>query len=175
MLARNLEVKEDMDCLASDLRYIKADHLSIAAGQLDAASVIGQANSTLGTLAGALVDPTHRNVRFLVIESRGFLRRHRHLLPFGHTRFDRAQQALFVDANAADLEEVRMDRFAPFTDDDLITAIFSPRAAKPVSGSSVAARPGPSHALPLGRAAADAPSRIAPFLSIAKPHACSPD
>jgi len=118
-----------MDCLTSNLRYITADHLSIAAGQLDATSVVGPANSTLGTLAGALVDPAHRSVRFLVIESRGILRRHRHLLPFGHARFDGAQHALFVDASAADLEEVRIDRFAPFTDDDLIIAMFSPQAA----------------------------------------------
>jgi hypothetical protein len=119
-----------MDANAADLRYIKADHLSTTtAGELQGTSVMGQADTTLGILAGALVDPVHRTVCYLVIESRNWLTKHSYLLPLGLTRLDQSRQALLVDASAADLQEVQMDRFAPFSEEDLIAAMFSPRAA----------------------------------------------
>ena len=114
---------------ADALRYIKADHLSTAAGELEGAPVMSPADQTLGTFAGALVDPTHRNVCFLVVENRQWLMTHSYLLPLGTTRFDRARHALLVDAESTDLQEVRMDQFATFSDEDLIAAMFAPRAA----------------------------------------------
>lgn len=119
-----------MDANAADLRYIKADHLSTTtAGELEGASVWGPADTSLGMLAGALVDPSHRNVCYLVIESKNWLKTHNYLLPMGLTRFDRERQALVVDADVADLQEVQLDRFPPFSDEDLIAAMFAPHAA----------------------------------------------
>jgi hypothetical protein len=118
-----------MEPIAANLRYIEAGHLNIAAGALEGASVVGQAAGTLGTLAGALVDPGSRSVCYLVVESRRWLKTHRYLLPLGTTRFDPARQALLVDAGSADLQEVEHARFVPFSDDDLTTAIFAPHAA----------------------------------------------
>jgi len=118
-----------MDSNAANLRYIEAGHLSIAAGALEGAAVVGQTAGTLGTFAGALVDPSRRSVCYLVVESRKWLKKHQYLLPLGTTRFDPARQTLFVDANPGDLQEVEGDRFVPFSDDDLTTAIFSTHAA----------------------------------------------
>jgi len=120
----------DMDSNAAHLRYIDAGHLTIAAGDLNGASVVGQKAGTLGTLAGALVDPGRRSICYLVLESRHFLKKHRYLLPLGVTRFDPARQILLVDSAGGDLREVSdEERFVPFSNDDLKTAIFSTRAA----------------------------------------------
>jgi hypothetical protein len=119
-----------MDSIAANLRYIDAGHLTIAAGDLNGASVVGQTAGTLGTLAGALVDPGRRSVRYLVVESRHWLKKHRYLLPLGTTRFDANRQMLLVESGNVDLQEVAEgQRFVPFSDDDLTTAIFSTHAA----------------------------------------------
>jgi hypothetical protein len=119
-----------MDSIAANLRYIDAGHLTIAAGDLNGASVVGQSAGTLGTLAGALVDPGRRSICYLVVESRHWLKKHRYLLPLGVTRFDPARQRLLVDSANTDLREVaEEERFVPFSNDDLTTALFSTRAA----------------------------------------------
>jgi hypothetical protein len=118
-----------MDANAADLKYITADHLSTVEGALDGAPVVSRANVTLGTLAGALVDPVHRNVGYLVVDSGTWLHRHRYVLPLDLTRFDRTRGALLVDADVNDLEEFQSNNFAVFSDEDLITAMFAPRAA----------------------------------------------
>jgi hypothetical protein len=119
-----------MDPVAANLRYIDAGHLTIAAGDLTGAAVVGQTAGTLGTLAGALVDPGQRSICYLVVESRHWLKKHRYLLPLGVTRFDPAGQRLLVDSANTDLKEVTAEeRFVPFSDEDLVTALFSTRAA----------------------------------------------
>jgi hypothetical protein len=128
-LGTQLESTEYMDPIASDLRYIAADHLSAGEGLLDGTPVVSRADVTLGTLAGALVDPVHRNLCYLVVDHRQRLRHHHYVLPLDLTRFDRGRGALLVDADVTDLREIPLDQFATFSDADLLTAIFSPRAA----------------------------------------------
>ena len=55
--------------------------------------------------------------------------KHRYGLPLSTTRLDPDRQASLVDADADDLQDVRAERFAPFLEEDLIAAMFSPRAA----------------------------------------------
>ena len=118
-----------MDAHATNLRYLKADRLRTAAGGLDGAPVVNPAHRTLGTLAGALVDPIGRQVCYWVIESGHWPLKHRYALPLSTTRLDPDRQALLVDADAGDLQDVRAERFSPFSENDLIAAMFSPRAA----------------------------------------------
>ena len=118
-----------MDANATNLRYLKADQLRTAAGGLDGAPIMSPAHMTLGTLAGALVDPVGRRVCYLVIESGRWPMKHRYALPLSTTRVDPDRQALLVDAEADNLQEVWTKRFAAFSEDDLIAAIFSPCAA----------------------------------------------
>lgn len=118
-----------MDAIGANLRYIEADQLRTTADTLDGAVVVGPADTILGKLTGALIDPLRRHVCFLIVESRSWLATHQYLLPLGTARFDRERKALLVDVEAGDLREVRVDRFERFSDDDLIAAMFAPCAA----------------------------------------------
>ena len=118
-----------MDAIGANLRYINAGRLRTTADGLDGTSVVSSANNILGTFAGALVDPLSRRVRFLIVESRHWLATRQYILPFGTVRFDKERNALRVDGDAGDLREVRLDAVERFSDDDLIAAMFSRRAA----------------------------------------------
>jgi hypothetical protein len=118
-----------MELIAAGLKYLTADHLSTTEGSLNMAPVVSRADVKLGTLAGALVDPVRRNVCYLVVDSRRPKDSHRYLLPLGTTRFDRSSGALLVDADVNDLLDVPAGGFTRFSDDDLITAMFSRSAA----------------------------------------------
>jgi hypothetical protein len=115
---------------ASRLRFIEAQRLETPAGRLDGALVVSPTNATLGTLDGVLVDPGARRVEFYVVESTQ--RSRRYLVPQMPVRLDASNQALEVDLEADDLDQ--LDDLEPgscprFSDEDLITALFHARAS----------------------------------------------
>jgi hypothetical protein len=118
-----------MDAMGANLRYVGADQLRTHADSLDGTVLLSPADTALGRLAGALIDPMGRQVCYLIVESRGWLAPHQYLLPLGIARFDRERKALLVDVEADTLREVQIDTFQRFSDDDLIAALFSPVAA----------------------------------------------
>ena len=118
-----------MDTMAAHLRYIETGRLRTIDDRLDGAVVLSAADAVLGTLTGVLVDPLSRRLCFLVVESRSWFARHHHVVPFDGVQFDRARNALRVDVDADGLREVRVDRLARFSDEDVIDAMFTPRAA----------------------------------------------
>ena len=118
-----------MDTIEANLRYIGAEQLCTTADPLNGAVLLSPTDTRLGKLAGALIDPLRRHVYYLIVESRSWLRTHQYLLPLDMARFDRERNALRVDVEAAALREVHVDTFERFSDDDLITALFSPVAA----------------------------------------------
>ena len=118
-----------MDAIATNLRYIGAERLRTTADSLNGTVLLSPTDTTLGRLAGALIDPLRRRVCYLIVESRSWLLTHQYLLPLNIARFDRERNALCVDVEAAGLREVHVDSFEPFSDDDLITALFAPATA----------------------------------------------
>lgn len=118
-----------MEAIGPDLRYLKAEQLRTDTDDLTSTVLLNPDNRKLGRLAGALIDPLRRRVRYLIIESRDWLRTHRYAIPLETTRFDRDRHALLVDIDANALQEIRVDTFKRFSDDDLIAALFSPAAA----------------------------------------------
>lgn len=86
-------------------------------------------SAVLGVLAGALIDPLRRQLSYLVVESRGWLRTRQYLVPLGTTCFDPNRRELHVDVEAHDLRDTRAKRFLRYSDDDVIAAMFAPRAA----------------------------------------------
>ena len=119
-----------MDASGANLRFVDADRLrALGQGELNHAVVRGPADAILGTLTGALIDPLQRRVCFLVVESRHWLARHQYALPLDAARVDRQRQELVIDVDGDTLREVQVERFARFSDADVVDAMFSPQAA----------------------------------------------
>ena len=119
-----------MDTLRNDLRYIDAGKLRTTADPLVGSTVISPAGTVIGALTGALIDPARKHVPFLIVESSGWLVRHRYAVPFGTAHFDPERKALVVDDEAEGVQELKGDDWFPgFSDEDLITAMFAPHAA----------------------------------------------
>jgi len=114
---------------AGSLRYIDAAHVLSPAGACANFRVRDAADRALGTLAGFVVDPAARRLRYLVIEMRHWLKRERYLVPLCLARLERDRQTLMLDVAGQRPDEWREfdDRqFSPFSDDDLL----GPRFAK---------------------------------------------
>ena len=100
-----------------------ADRVDTPAGRLNDTVVVNPSNTTLGKLAGIVVDPVGRQVRGYVIESRKWLSSRQYLVP-PPARFDWQRHALEVDLDEAELDELEPHTFQRFSDDDLIAALF---------------------------------------------------
>lgn len=110
------------------LRYIDAAHVLGPAGAFGNVRVRDSADHALGTLAGFVVDPAARRLRYLVVEMRHWLKRQRYLVPLSLARLERDRQGLMLDVDDAMPHEWREfdDRqFSPFSDDDLLDAMFA--------------------------------------------------
>lgn len=119
-----------MDASGDNLRFIDAGRLrAVGQGDLNRAVVRGAADAILGKLTGALIDPRQRRVCFLVVESGSWFGRHQYALPLDAARVDRQRHELVIDLGSATLREVQLERFARFSDADLLDAMFPTRAA----------------------------------------------
>src|SRR5215208_4613218 len=76
-----------MEAITRDLRYLTAAQLRTVSDELKSTVLLNPDNRKLGRLAGALVDPLRRRVRYLIVESRDWLKLHRYVIPLGITRF----------------------------------------------------------------------------------------
>jgi hypothetical protein len=92
--------------------------------------VCTEGGTKIGTFDGVIIDPAERRVCYLVVD-KGRWFQERCLIPMPSARVDTEHNALSIDVDDADSEE--WQRFDPvsfprFSDDDLITAMFAPRA-----------------------------------------------
>lgn len=93
----------------------------------DGVEVWSDEDGRIGRLDGIVIEPEARRVRYLVIEAGRMFRRHRYLLPFRDMRVDVQRHAFCMDAQKSDLascEEYEPQAFRPFSDDDLMAALF---------------------------------------------------
>jgi hypothetical protein len=119
-----------MELAEARLRYIEASKVETPGGLLDQLDVLNQADSNVGRIEGIVVDPAERQVRYFVVKSRRTFRARHYLLPLAPATIDAENKALHFDVQADDLAELidgPAKAFPPFTDDDLITAIFANR------------------------------------------------
>lgn len=111
----------------SALRYVAADRVDTPAGRLSGTRVVSPSSGTLGKLDGIVVDPIGRKLRGYVVESTGWLSSRRYFIPPVLARFDRAHGTLELGVVGEDVyafEEVDPTSFPPFSEDDLLTALF---------------------------------------------------
>jgi hypothetical protein len=112
------------------LRYLNAERVDTPFGTLASLALVSPTDEKLGNIGGVLIDPSEREVCYFVVESRRLLKTYRYLLPLNPVRID--ADALHTELESVDLRqlrEVQSDSFALFSDEDLIAAMFSTRAA----------------------------------------------
>jgi hypothetical protein len=109
---------------ASRLRYLDAHDVDDSIVDFQSLDVRGVDGSSLGDLDGFLVDATSGRVLYTVVDSRGWFRSRRVLVPIGHATVDRQKGALCLDVTRDTLRnypEFDESRFREFSDEDLRT------------------------------------------------------
>ena len=109
----------------SRLCYINASQVETSDQDLSGFEVITSAGKRLGEFDGLIVDPPERRIRFLVVHRNGLFGQRRLLVPMSATRLDVDHRALQVDLESgADCPAFDAQAFAPFSDEDLLSAMF---------------------------------------------------
>jgi hypothetical protein len=114
----------------SPLRYIDAAHVDSPVGSLNAIKVLSHSEGNVGKLDGLIIDPIERQVRYFVVESRRLLRSRRYLVPLTPATIDAEHGTLRLEFESEDLDElpeVPSEPFRPYSDDDLMSALFATR------------------------------------------------
>jgi hypothetical protein len=112
------------------LRYLDATDVLSPAGQLRDFHVSDTRGSSLGKLAGVVVDPAARRLRYFVVEVARWLSTRRYLVPLCPATIEPERQTVRLDCDPSAKREWREfdDRlFSHFSDDDLLDALFGPR------------------------------------------------
>jgi hypothetical protein len=112
----------DNPTYASRLRYLDADDVDDAVVDYDGLDVLGHDGEKIGDVEGFIVDPDASRAYYIVVDSGGWFRSRRFLLPIGHARLDADRRALRADVATAALTkypEFDADDFRKFTDDEL--------------------------------------------------------
>jgi hypothetical protein len=110
------------DYPSSRLRYVDADKLDTRVLDLDGLDVRNQRDDHIGDVEGLLVDTVSGRPRYLVIDSGGWFRSRRFLLPIAHARLDEDRRTLRVDFDKETINrfpEMRSDRYESLTDEEL--------------------------------------------------------
>jgi hypothetical protein len=110
------------DYTASRLRYVDADKLDTRVLDLDGLDVRNTREDHIGDVEGLLIDSVSGRPRYLVIDSGGWFRSRRFLLPIAHARLDEHRRTLRVDFDKETINrfpEMRSDRYEALTDEEL--------------------------------------------------------
>lgn len=121
-----------MESSELSLRYLNAAQVDTPLGKLADLVLLSPTDEALGHVSGVVIDPAEREVCYFIVESRQWLKTRRYLLPLAQARMDAGRKALHLELEADDLHrlpEVQADTFPFFSDDDLISALFSSHAA----------------------------------------------
>jgi PRC-barrel domain len=109
------------------LRYLDASHVRTPVTDLSGLAVRSGDDQNLGELDGCVIDPANRRLRYFVVHSRSGFRTHRYLVPVGLAYLDAGRRALHVSTGKNDLvrcPEFEPEKFKPYSDEDLIEALF---------------------------------------------------
>jgi PRC-barrel domain protein len=115
---------------ADSLRYLGANAVECPVGKLEGLRLFSQDDEALGKIDGVLIDPTTRQLRYYVVDGTRLFYRRRYLVPADSPAVVLPDhKALRVDIPADSIERQRFDArvIPPFSDDDLLTAMFASR------------------------------------------------
>jgi hypothetical protein len=114
----------------SELSYLDASKVTSPAGNLSELDVLSVEGERLGKIEGVVIDAAARHVRYLSLRLSGWLGRRRYLVQadqLGH--IEGKALHLLVDLKNAAVHGLDASAIREFSDDDLVTAMFAPRAA----------------------------------------------
>ena len=117
--------------MGNELCYLDARKVESPAGILANLELCSRDDERLGTVEGVILEPARRRVRYFVV-SDGDRRKARYLLPVEHlAQLDPDRPRLRIDSAAAEIprHSIDLDEIRPFSDEDLVTALFSRDAA----------------------------------------------
>lgn len=115
---------------SSPLCYLDAAHVGSPAGLLSELHVVSATGEQLGSIAGVVIEPAARRARFLDVQSDGFDRRHYLVEADYLAQVDAERKELrLLSGEVTEVHHGDSARFRPFSEDDLLTAMFAPRAA----------------------------------------------
>jgi hypothetical protein len=101
-------------------------------GNLEQMALVSPTNSDVGKLDGMIFDPWERHVCYFVVAQHGWFNTQRYLLPVSPAHIESDGKTLRVDVEPDDLcalPQVNTARYPRMSNEDLISALFSPRAA----------------------------------------------
>lgn len=114
----------------SPLCYLDAAHVDSPVGLLSELQVVTASGEQLGSIAGVVIEPAARRARYLDVQSDGFRRRHYLVEADYLAQVDGERKELrLLSAAVPEVHYGDSASFRPFSDNDLLTALFAPRAA----------------------------------------------
>jgi len=115
----------------SALCYLDAASVNSPAGVLSQLDVVTTAGEQIGSIAGVVIEAAAGRARYFDVRSSGWLRRRQYLVDADQfAQVDPQQKVLrLLSPVVSEVEDVRTDALRRFSDDDLLVALFAPRAA----------------------------------------------
>lgn len=114
----------------SELCYLDADRVTSPAGVLSELDVVTASGEQLGSVAGVVIEAAARRARYLDVQSHGLRRRH-YLVQADHLgQVDSARKQIrLLSSDMPEPHDVRGEHFRPFSDVDLMAALFTSKVA----------------------------------------------
>jgi hypothetical protein len=107
---------------SSNLRYVDADEVASEVVDFDNLDVRDQDGDKLGKVDGFIVDAAADRAYYVIVDSGGWFRSRKFLVPIGHARVGESREALVLDVNRDTISrypEYDRDRFAQYREEDL--------------------------------------------------------
>ena len=115
----------------SELSYLDASKVQSPGGPLSELDLLSPEGRPLGTIVGVVIEATARRARYLAVRTKGWLGRRRYLVQLDQVaQVEGERKALRLRADLHDVAVRHLDAGAlrPFSDEDLIAAMFQSRA-----------------------------------------------
>jgi sporulation protein YlmC with PRC-barrel domain len=115
-----------------ELSYLDASKVTSPAGVLSDLDVLSAEGRRLGSIEGVVIDAAARRVRYLSVRSAGWFGHRRYLVQadqLGQIDGERKALRLRVDLGNGAVHGLDASALREFSDDDLLAAMFPPRAA----------------------------------------------
>jgi hypothetical protein len=114
------------------LSYLDASKVTSPAGRLSDLDLLTADGTSVGSIQGVVIDAPARRVRYFEVQLSGWFRRQRYFLEADQlAQIEPGRKALRLcgDIRGRQVRDLDADTLHAFSDDDLLAALFPPRAS----------------------------------------------